>query len=291
GQHVTITHNYKDNRTVRDSSPSVLQSFSFTENEQGAVIEPFVNLVEKAIYEFLVKNESTIPLEVVENFCSKQRPPVNTDFSNADLLCMLNFMIENIKIFLKNAVFHGQFKANPVELLTNFKKNVRNKVAHGIVVDEKGGNYEEALAKKENVDSEIIKRWIDIASQKRKPDAVFGNKENVDSQKRKLDKVLDDKENIDAPQKRIFKDKENVTPLQQENIDVIGNVNFGKMIGLILDIFEDLEETEKDDRKKILKLAFDENVYMSKLLETIKNEERKVQVRKFIQFASVMFDV
>ncbi|CAG8826171.1 44462_t:CDS:2 [Gigaspora margarita] len=71
GQHVTITHNYKENRTVRDSSPSVLQSFSFTENEQGAVIEPFVNLVEKAIYEFLVKNESTIPLEVVENFCSK----------------------------------------------------------------------------------------------------------------------------------------------------------------------------------------------------------------------------
>ncbi|RIB16340.1 hypothetical protein C2G38_2038660 [Gigaspora rosea] len=139
----------------------------------------------------------------------------------------------------------------------------------------RGGNYEEALAKKENVDSEITKRWIDNASQKRKPDAVFGNKENIDSQKRKLDKVLDDKENIDAPQKRIFKDKENVAPLQQENIDVIGNVNFGKMIGLILDILEDLEETEKDDRKKILKLAFDENVYMSKLLETTKKEHFK----------------
>lgn len=63
------------------------------------------------------------------------------------------------------------------------------------------------------------------------------------------------------------------------------------MIGFILDILEDLEETEKDDRKKMLKLAFDENVYMSKFLETIKNEERKFQVRKFIQFASVMFDV
>ncbi|CAG8778377.1 17149_t:CDS:2 [Gigaspora margarita] len=224
---------------------------------------------------------------------------------------MLNFMIENIKIFLKNAVFHGQFKANPVELLTNFKKDVRNKVAHRIVVDGKGRwsdhalqnvailaceviicfgrNYEEALAKKENVDSEIIKRWIDNTSQKRKPDAVFGNKENIDSQKRKLDKVLDDKEKIDAPQKRIFKDKENVAPLQQENIDVIGNINSGKMIGLILDILEGLEETEKDDRKKMLKLAFDENVYMSKFLETIKNEKRKFQVCKFIQFASVMF--
>ncbi|RIB16339.1 hypothetical protein C2G38_2038659 [Gigaspora rosea] len=87
GQHVTITHNYKDNRTVRDSSPSVSQSFSFTENEQGAVIEPFINLVEKVIYEFLITNESTIPLEIVENFCSKQRPLL-TQISVTPIFCV-----------------------------------------------------------------------------------------------------------------------------------------------------------------------------------------------------------
>ncbi|CAG8740669.1 1331_t:CDS:1, partial [Cetraspora pellucida] len=51
------TVNNHSTRTIRESSPEVQQNFSFTENEQGAVIEPFVNLAEKAIYEFLVKNE------------------------------------------------------------------------------------------------------------------------------------------------------------------------------------------------------------------------------------------
>lgn len=77
---------------------------------------------------------------MVKSFCAKQHPPISTDFGNADLLCMINFIIENIKLFLKpkKPLFHGRYKANPTELLSNFKKNVRNKMAHGIVVDEKG---------------------------------------------------------------------------------------------------------------------------------------------------------
>lgn len=128
GQTASITNNYIDNRTARDSSPSVKQSFSFSDSEQGAIIEPFINLSKKTVSDFLANNESIIPLEVVEPFANKQRPPISRDFCNADLLCMLNFIIENIKIFLKNSVFHGTYKANPVELLTSFKMNVRNKL-------------------------------------------------------------------------------------------------------------------------------------------------------------------
>nr|CAG8639632.1 505_t:CDS:2 [Entrophospora candida] len=188
GPYGTINnHNTRTTHTP-GSSPEVKQNFSFTENEQGAVIEPFVNLAEKAIYKFLVNNESIISPEVVEKFMAKQHPPVSTDFSNADLLCMLNFIIENINIFLKKSVFHGQYKANPVELLTNFKKNVRNKLAHGIVINEKGRWSDHALQHVAILaceviiclDNKIIKRWIDKASQKRKSDAAFGDEENVD---------------------------------------------------------------------------------------------------------------
>ncbi|PKK77686.1 hypothetical protein RhiirC2_731500 [Rhizophagus irregularis] len=41
----------------------------------------------------------------------------------------------------------------------------------------------------------------------------------------------------------------------------------------------------------MLKLAMEENDYLTKFWRTIKTEERKIQVRKFIRFANVMFDV
>lgn len=72
GQTASITNNYIDNRTARDSSPSVKQSFSFSDSEQGAIIEPFINLSEKTVSDFLANNESIIPLEVVEPFANKQ---------------------------------------------------------------------------------------------------------------------------------------------------------------------------------------------------------------------------
>ncbi|CAB4434814.1 unnamed protein product [Rhizophagus irregularis] len=142
GQTASITNNYIDNRTARDSSPSVKQSFSFSDSEQGAIIEPFINLSEKTVSDFLANNESTIPLEVVEPFANKQRPPISRDFY---------------------------------------------------------GDYEKAFANKENFDNEMTNRKL-------------------------------------------------------------------------------LEETEKEDRKKMLKLAMEENDYLTKFWRTIKTEERKIQL-------------
>ncbi|CAB4440649.1 unnamed protein product [Rhizophagus irregularis] len=60
----------------------------------------------------------------------RKNPPVSKDFRDADVLCMLKFIIENIKIFLKESAFHGSHKSKPIELLKDFKKDVRHKNAH-----------------------------------------------------------------------------------------------------------------------------------------------------------------
>ncbi|CAG8552653.1 1626_t:CDS:1, partial [Funneliformis mosseae] len=39
---------------------------------------------------------------------------------------------------------------------------------------------------------------------------------------------------------------------------------------------EKLEETKKGDKKKVLKLAMDENEYVTKLWKAIRKEERKL---------------
>ncbi|CAJ0917307.1 12341_t:CDS:2 [Entrophospora sp. SA101] len=145
GQHATITNNCND-------------------NDNGAVIEPFINLAEKAVYNFLVKNERIIPLETVKAFVAKQCSPISRDFCNADLLCMLNFILENINIFLKESVFHGHWSDHALQ-------DVAILACEVIICF--GRNYEEAFASKENVDNEIIKRWIDKASRKRKLDEML----------------------------------------------------------------------------------------------------------------------
>ena len=62
---------------------------------------PTVNR-EKTIYEFLVNNEHNIPLNVVNGFVSKQRPPVSTDFANADIVSIsYNFFPYIIVVMLK----------------------------------------------------------------------------------------------------------------------------------------------------------------------------------------------
>ncbi|CAG8698024.1 22258_t:CDS:2, partial [Racocetra persica] len=152
-------YNNNSNKCTCEVSPPVKQVFSFTASEQEAVIEPLLNLVKKTIYKFLVDSERFIPLDVVKSFCAKQHPPISTDFGDVDLLCMINFIIDNIKLFLKQKepLFYGRYKANPVELLSNFKKNMSCEVVICL-----GGNCKEASSNKENIDNEITEFILDI---------------------------------------------------------------------------------------------------------------------------------
>ncbi|CAG8740521.1 12671_t:CDS:2, partial [Racocetra persica] len=96
-----VNNNYNtEQKNDRESSPPIKHAFSFIDEEQGAFIEPILNLVERALNEVLIENQHMISSKVVEIF--------------------------NIKIFDKSA-FHGQHKSTPTELFKNYKNNVRNK--------------------------------------------------------------------------------------------------------------------------------------------------------------------
>ncbi|CAI2178166.1 9375_t:CDS:2 [Funneliformis geosporum] len=87
-------------------------------------------------YKFIVKHENYIPSEVVKNFTAKCNPPRQVDFSDADLLCILNFIIHNITLFTtghsNQTLFHGEYKIDPSDLLKSFKIEARNHNAHAI---------------------------------------------------------------------------------------------------------------------------------------------------------------
>jgi len=126
---VRIPDNNHDRST---SPPPVRQVISLPIDRQGAIVEYFYIFVEHELYRFLVDNEDIIPATVVESFIVNQSNQISADFRDADLLTMLNFIMNYIDIFLKGSVFHGKYKANPFNLFSDFKENVRHKLAHGI---------------------------------------------------------------------------------------------------------------------------------------------------------------
>ncbi|CAH1767618.1 7569_t:CDS:2, partial [Entrophospora sp. SA101] len=107
-------------------------SWAIAENNElqadRAFIEPIFNLVEKALNKFLIENEHIIPSTVTKTFASKHH--INPDFDNAD-----------------------------TQSFKNYKNNVRNRVTHGTLIDQKGGNYKELHAIKEKLDNKIIQKW------------------------------------------------------------------------------------------------------------------------------------
>ncbi|CAG8594644.1 20664_t:CDS:2, partial [Dentiscutata erythropus] len=234
-----VTNNYNTKQNRESSPPPVKQIFSFSDEEQGAIIEPILNL----------------------------RPPINPDFGNADTLNMLNFIIENIKLFDKS-VFHGQHKSAPINLFKNFKNNVRHKMAHGILIDQKGrwsdhalqnvailacdvvtclgGNYEELYTIKERLGNKIIEKWTD------KPTLEVENKnyENQIQPKRKHD-----------------------------------DSNFCEMLKFV-------NETKEDSKQKIMKMALREDEDLIQIWRVVKTTEcRKKQSYEFIDFVNLAFNL
>jgi hypothetical protein len=127
-----------NNHNRSTSPPPVKQEFSLSSDRQAAIAEYFYTFVENEMYKFLIENENIIPAKVVETFTKKRNPPISSDFRDADLLSMLNFIVEHVDIFLRKSVFHGLYKANPVKIFKDFKENVRHKMAHGISMNGEG---------------------------------------------------------------------------------------------------------------------------------------------------------
>ncbi|CAG8635737.1 16947_t:CDS:2 [Cetraspora pellucida] len=108
-------------------------------SKQGAYIEPILEHMELSLFRFIIKQEKYIPYETVRNFVSKCNPPKKDDFSDTDLLCLLNF----ITILL---IIEDQDALKPLREI------------------------------KQKLESELIKRWISTRKRRHEED---DNKCNV----------------------------------------------------------------------------------------------------------------
>ncbi|CAG8704537.1 12004_t:CDS:2, partial [Cetraspora pellucida] len=237
--HIRVFNWFKE-KNLSSSKQSVI---FFSDEEQGSIIEHILNLVEKKLNKFLV---NIIPFNVVETFASKQHPPINPDFSNADTQCMLNFIIENIKNFEKS-VFYGQHKTNPAKIFNNCKKNVRNKIAHGIVVDENGRWGDHSLQHVTILACEVI---ICIGGDYKKAYAIKENLDNKIFQKWTVKTTTEVANNYCENQSRPIKRKYDPT-------------DFCEMTRFVLEILKEVEETKEGTKQKIMKLALREDEYIT----------------------------
>ena len=113
------------------------QQFSFLPSEQGAYVEPILGHVEMSLFRFIIKQEKYIPHETVRNFVSKRNPPKKDDFSDADLLCLLNFIMQNISLLTLGqyqTLFHGSYNIDPSFIFKSFKVVASHHNAHGITI-------------------------------------------------------------------------------------------------------------------------------------------------------------
>lgn len=102
-------------------NPPPVEEFSFLANEQGAIVETFYTLIELKLYTFLYDHAGIIPAKIVKTFSKKQCPKIKTDFENADTLIMINFITENLIIFMNKSAFYNE---NPLKVFMDYKKSV-----------------------------------------------------------------------------------------------------------------------------------------------------------------------
>ena len=133
--------------------------FSFSVSKQGSYVEPILEHVEKALFRFVVKNRDYIPSDTVKEFALKCNPPRNIDFSDADILCLLNFITKHISLFMiphsDQTLFYGEYKLKPLDVLQSFKIEARNHHAHGIT-ESKGKWNDEKLQRLSTLALELV---------------------------------------------------------------------------------------------------------------------------------------
>ncbi|CAG8618492.1 13449_t:CDS:2 [Cetraspora pellucida] len=269
----------------RSSSPPILQRFSFSASEQGSYVEPILQHVERALFNFIIRYEKYIPSKTVKDFVMKCNPSRQIDFSGADLLCLLNFILQNISLFTTRqsdqTLFCGQYKLNPSDLLISFKVEARNYNAHAITQssgrwnDEKlqrlstlalevviclGGQdeYEQLVEIKQKLDFEIMERLISTANGTHEDNEV-----DHQMKKRKLrDLELEDKCQLE------------------------------ELTDFALDIIGKLESSDKEQLNRIVQMAISKNELLLNIWKSIdvkKDEDTKIE--KFVKLMNMQFEM
>ncbi|RIB20514.1 hypothetical protein C2G38_2141124 [Gigaspora rosea] len=270
----------------RSSSPPIPQRFSFSASEQGSYVEPILQHVERALFNFITRYEKYIPSKTVKDFVMKCNPPRQIDFSDADLLCLLNFILQTISLFTTRqsdqTLFCGQYKLNPSDLLMSFKVEARNYNAHAITQssgrwnDEKlqrlstlalevviclGGQdeYEQLVEIKRKLDFEIMERLISTANGTHED-----NEADYQIKKRKLRDL------------ELEEDKRQLEELTDFALDIIGK----------------LESSDKEQLNRIVQMAISKNELLLNIWKSIdvkKDEDTKIE--KFVKLMNMQFEM
>ncbi|GBC05814.1 hypothetical protein RclHR1_06440001 [Rhizophagus clarus] len=249
------------------------QRFSFLPSEQGAYVEPIIEHVEMSLFRFIVKQEKYIPHKTVRNFTSQCNPPKKDDFSDADLLCLLNFIIQNINLFtlgLDQTLFHGPNNIDPTFLLRNFKVEVRHHNAHG-VTNLKGRWSDEKLLRLSTLALEVI---VCLGKGSRFTQSI----------KRKLESELIDR--WISTRKRKHEEDDNKCS-KRRNMDN----EYGKLTDFVLSIVNKLERNE-DQVKKIIQLVIAKDERLMNIWESLTTQEDEdLKIKKFVTLANYQFDM
>jgi hypothetical protein len=88
---------------------------------------------------YLNLSQNIISLFLQKRFVKRCIPSQKSDFLDTNLLCLLNFMIQNINLFKNQhnqSLFNGEYKLNPTAALLKLFKEKKNYNTHRITQSE-----------------------------------------------------------------------------------------------------------------------------------------------------------
>ncbi|RHZ88869.1 hypothetical protein Glove_21g41 [Diversispora epigaea] len=261
------------------SSLRIPHKFSFPASKQGSYVEPILEHVEKALFRFVVKYQDYIPSNIVKEFAIKCNPPRNIDFSDADILCLLNFIIKHISLFIiphsDKTLFHGEYKLKPLDVLKSFKIEARNHYAHGITQSEGKWN-DEKLQRLSTLALELV----DCLGDENAFESLLEIKRNLSSELA---------EQYALPLKRKHESDEDEF---QEKKRRMTDEELGELMDFALDIINKLESESEEHLNQIVRLAVDKNeAFINIWRSLITRKDENVKIQKFISLMNVRFDM
>ncbi|CAI2198847.1 4151_t:CDS:2, partial [Funneliformis geosporum] len=207
-------------------SSRIPHKFLFSASKQGSYVEPILEHIEKALFRFVVKNRDYISFDTVKEFALKCNPSRNIDFSDADILCLLNFITKYISLFIiphsDKTLFYGKYKLKPLSALQSFKTEARNHHVHGITKSEG--------------------KWNDEKLQRLSTLILFIHSELVEQYALPMKKKHENNENEFQERKRHMTDEE-----------------LRELTDFALNIVNKLESENKEHLNQIVRLAVDKN--------------------------------
>ncbi|RIA99373.1 hypothetical protein C1645_747538 [Glomus cerebriforme] len=260
------------------SSLEIPQHFSFSPSEQGAFVEPIIQDVDKAFFRFIKKHRQYIPHSAVESFAAKCNPPRENNFSDADLLCIINFMIQNISLFTigrpDQTLFHGDYKLNPTDLFKSFKNEARNHLAHGITRS-KGRWNDEKLHRLSALALEIV---VCLGDEKAiKPLKEFKQKLESELMERRI------------PVKRKHEECEEDESVRKKSLK---DIDLRKLLDFSLHMMSKLESDDEKQLKRMVQLAVDIDDAFVNIWRGLKSQENECEkVEKFVILMNFRFDM